>query len=80
MTSYRINRELRPSATRSSILAFIERFSALNGYPPSVREIAQGVGLRSTATVAGHIERLREAGLVTGRRHKARALTVTATS
>ena len=34
-----------------AILKFIEKQILTNGYPPSVREIGQAVGLKSTATV-----------------------------
>ena len=62
--------------TSESILNFIAHFTDINGYSPSVREIAAGVGLKSSATVAGHLERLRDAGKIDGHRHKARALRV----
>jgi len=54
----------RTSTKQSEILAFLSRFMADNGYPPSVREIAAGVGLRSTASVHYHLEALRRAGLI----------------
>jgi repressor LexA len=34
------------------------------GYPPSVREICKGVGLSSTSTVHGHLERLEKKGMI----------------
>lgn len=47
------------------ILVYIKRFTTEKGYPPSVRQIGEGVGLRSTATVHGHLERLKHAGRIT---------------
>ena len=41
-----------------TILKFIEKQIMTDGYPPSVREIGQAVGLSSTATVHGYLERL----------------------
>ena len=41
----------RTSGKREEILEFLREFVAENGYAPSVREIMQAVGLRSTATV-----------------------------
>ena len=41
-----------------AILKFIEKKISEDGYPPSVREIGQAVGLSSTATVHGYLERL----------------------
>ena len=45
----------KSSATRDQILSFIQRFAARHNYPPSVREIAEAVGLRSPATIHRHI-------------------------
>jgi repressor LexA len=54
---------------RDAILKYIAAFRAEHGYPPTVREIATGVGLKSTSTVAyylrdlearGHLERQHE--------------------
>lgn len=40
------------------IYEFIKEQLKEKGYPPSVREICSAVGLRSTSTVHGHLERL----------------------
>ena len=32
---------------QSNVLDFIKKYSADHGYPPSIREIGQGLGLRS---------------------------------
>ena len=40
------------------ILDFIKAEIQSKGYPPSVREIANAVGLKSTSTVHGHLQRL----------------------
>ena len=40
-----------------AILRFIEKQIMTQGYPPSVREIGKAVGLNSTATVHGYLER-----------------------
>ena len=34
------------------------------GYPPSVREIGEAVGLASSSTVHGHLSRLEEKGYI----------------
>lgn len=44
------------------------------GYPPSVREICEIVGLRSTSTVHGHLERLEKKGLIRRDPTKPRAI------
>lgn len=44
------------------------------GYPPSVREICAAVGLSSTSTVHGHLERLEKKGLIRRDLTKPRAI------
>jgi len=44
------------------ILEFIKRQTREKGYPPSVREIGEAVGLSSSSTVHGHLARLEEKG------------------
>ncbi|MGE4317994.1 MAG: transcriptional repressor LexA [Deferribacterales bacterium] len=43
---------------------FIENFIRDNGYSPSIREIAKGMGLSSTASVKNMLDRLTENGLL----------------
>ena len=50
--------------TQQRILLAIQQYIHQHRYPPSVREIAAMVGLASTATVHGHLRRLREKGLI----------------
>ena len=54
----------RRSTKQEEILAFLRRFSAENGYAPSVREIGAAVGLKSTASVHYHLEELKSRGLI----------------
>ena len=44
------------------IYDFIRDFSRENGYPPTVREIGEHLGLKSPSTVKFHLDNLREAG------------------
>lgn len=44
------------------ILRYVNDFIQENGYAPSVREIGAGVGLRSTATVSYHLQKLQQQG------------------
>ncbi|MEZ5165079.1 MAG: transcriptional repressor LexA [Acidimicrobiales bacterium] len=46
------------------------------GYPPSVREIGEAVGLRSPATVQSHLDNLRDAGYLVRDPSKPRAIQV----
>ena len=54
----------RTSSKRDEILRFLTKFTAENGYAPSVREICAAVGLQSTATVHYHLTALRQDGLI----------------
>lgn len=60
------------------ILAFIRNQIQTRGYPPSVREIANAVGLKSTSTVHGHLQRLEKKGLIHRDAMKPRAMEITA--
>ena len=57
-----------------AILKFIEKKIKEDGYPPSVREIGQAVGLSSTATVHGYLERLEKKGYIKKKDKKGRTL------
>ena len=58
------------------ILGVIRTFTEKHGYPPTMREIGRGVGLRSSATVYWHIQRLVAKGLVTYVRGSPRTIRV----
>ena len=62
---------------QQQIYDFIVSFSNQNGYPPSVREIGEHVGLKSPSTVHFHLKGLEEAGLIAKAEGKTRAITVT---
>ena len=61
---------------QEKILSFIKLMVAEKGYPPSVREICQGVGIRSTSTVHNHLEKLEKAGLIRKDPAKPRAIEI----
>ncbi len=65
-----------PSGRQAEILAFIEDHVQRHGYPPTVREIGQGVGLASPSTVHRHLEKLEEAGHLRRDPSKPRAMLV----
>ena len=62
------------SNTQERILAYIEDTIRERGYAPSVREIGEAVGLRSTSTVHGHLTRLEKKGLLRRDALKPRAM------
>lgn len=60
-----------------AVLSFIYQQVRDHGYPPTVREICAAVGLSSTSTVHGHINRLIGKGLLQRDPAKPRALEIT---
>ncbi len=59
---------------QQEIFDFIKRYSATNGYPPTVRDIGKAVGLASSSTVHAHLANLEKAGLLRRDPSKPRAL------
>ncbi len=49
---------------QQEIFQYIKDFLLKKGYPPSVREIGKAVGLRSSATVHGYLEKLEAKGMI----------------
>lgn len=73
--------EQRPRGDmQARILSYIEEVIETRGYPPSVREIGEAVGLRSTSTVHGHLTRLERKGLLHRDAMKPRAMGLSRTS
>lgn len=60
--------------TQERILAYIQSEINQRGYAPSVREIGEAVGLKSTSTVHGHLMRLEKKGLLHRDAMKPRAM------
>ncbi|MCI6188930.1 MAG: transcriptional repressor LexA [Clostridium sp.] len=58
------------------IYNFLKTYTENKGYPPSVREICEAVGLSSTSTVHGHLKRLEKKGLIKRDPAKPRALEI----
>ena len=64
------------SPKQQQIYDYIISFSEEHGYPPSVREIGEYVGLKSPSTVHFHLKGLEAAGLISKAEGKTRAITV----
>jgi repressor LexA len=64
------------SKRQQSILDFIKEEVRKKGYPPSVREIGEAVGLASSSTVHGHLARLESKGLIRRDPTKPRAIEI----
>jgi repressor LexA len=64
------------SKRQEDILAYIKEQVRSKGYPPSVREIGEAVGLASSSTVHGHLARLESKGLIRRDPTKPRAIEI----
>ena len=62
------------SPRQQAILNYIKKEVEEKGYPPSVREIGEAVGLASSSTVHGHLSRLEKKGFIRRDPTKPRAL------
>lgn len=65
------------TAMQQKIYNYIANTVRNQGYPPSVREIGEAVGLKSPSTVHFHIKHLEELGYISKSGRKGRALTLT---
>ncbi len=69
-----ILRSLTPR--QRSILSYIKKELREKGYPPSVREMGEAVGLKSSSTVHSHLTKLEELGYIRRDPTKPRAIEV----
>jgi repressor LexA len=60
-----------------AILDYLRAFVDEHGYPPTVREIGEAVGIRSPSTVHAHLAQLERAGLLRRDPTKPRAIELT---
>jgi repressor LexA len=67
---------VRPTKKQRELLGFIESFIKEHGYSPSYREIMNGQGYTSVATVALHVNNLIKRGHLRKRDRSARSLEV----
>ena len=49
---------------QNDVLTYIKEYVADHKYPPSIREIGQGLNLNSPATIHAHLESLKEKGYI----------------
>ena len=61
---------------QQKIYDYIARTLAQQGYPPSVREIGEAVGLKSPSTVHFHLKHMEEMGVINKSGRKGRAITL----
>ncbi|HIW31281.1 MAG TPA: hypothetical protein IAA29_00690 [Candidatus Paenibacillus intestinavium] len=55
-------KKLTPAQSR--VYRYLVEFVSINGFTPSIREIAAGVKLKSSSTAHGHLERLEKKGYI----------------
>ncbi len=58
------------------VLNFIKKYKAMHGFPPAIREICDGLGLSSPATVHAHIKKLENAGAIKTSNNKFRTIEI----
>jgi len=67
---------LRLPNPKMKILEFVREFVSDRGYPPSIREIASGLGYQSTKAVKVHLDDLAAQGLIKRKEGHARAIQI----
>src|SRR5437764_2324170 len=70
--------EAKLTQRQREIFDFIRRHTTDKGYPPTVRDIGQAVGLTSSSTVHAHLANLERAGVLRRDPTKPRAIEVLA--
>lgn len=61
---------------QEEVLIFVKKYIAKHGYPPAVREICEGLGLSSPATVHTHLKELQKKGAITKTKSKFRTIEI----
>ena len=61
---------------QQTIFSYIKEFLVKKGYPPSVREIGDAVGLKSSSTVHSYLAKMEEAGMIKRDPAKPRAIDI----
>lgn len=65
---------LEEKTTQQKIYDFLVKFITNNGYSPSVREIREAVGLKSTSSVYNHLIMLKMIGKIDIKENTSRAI------
>jgi repressor LexA len=75
MSTYQFTRA-NIDETVNKIYNYIVSYINQNGYPPAVRDICNGVGIKSTSTIHSHLKRLQDAGRIEYSAGKRRAINI----
>lgn len=62
--------------TKEKVYNFILQYTREYGYAPSIREIAEGIGLKFTSSVHSHLKKLQEEGKIEIRENSPRAIKI----
>lgn len=71
-----MSNEVLPTKKQRELLTFIEEFTYEKEYSPSYREIQDGLGYASVATVALHVNNLIKRGYLQKQENSSRSLVV----
>lgn len=71
-------RERQPTDRQLEVLASIRRLTSSLGYPPTIRELAADLGIRSSNGVSDHLKALERKGCLTRRPWASRAIVLAA--
>lgn len=66
-----------PTPAQLEVLRLIEAGQKRDGHPPTIRELCELKGCRSTNAIAGHLKQLAKKGFVTSSPRKGRTLKIT---
>lgn len=64
----------RLTVKQERVLRELKKFIANNGYPPTIRELCEIMGLKSSATIYVHLDHLEEKGYIRKKRDKNRTI------
>lgn len=75
-TPYEGSRGMREALTeqQQNVLEFVENYGRQHGFPPTLREIGRGIGLRNVNAVRGHLTALERKGYLTRVPDRARSV------
>lgn len=65
-----------PSARQRAILDYIAAYVGEKGYQPTIRAMADALGISSTSVVAYHLQKLEDGGLITREAYVSRGLAI----
>jgi len=68
---------MKPLTQRQrTVLQFLQRFCREKGFPPTMREIGQAIGLSNVSAVRGHLAALEKKGYIAKESDKARSIRI----